>query len=362
MATIYDVAKRAGVSAKTVSRVLNGDAPVARKTRDAVEKAMAELEYIPSTAARSIKSQKSGLIGLVTGAISTAAETPDHAGLPEIHIVQGAQAVFEGSGKTLLISDTGGKSDRVPHLIRTFRQHRVEGLLYVADHHKQVDLHFPQGAMKVVLVNCLDSQGLPAVLPDDQNGQYELTKRVVKAGHRRIAYLTLGRSQLATKLRLKGFQAALKEGGVTFDPELVAPTEIFGSPGEHQMIWDALDRFLRHKNPPTVICCGNDRLAMAVYGILRDRGVSVPDQVSVVGYDDHRLVSETLYPALTTAELPYNAMGARAAHLLLDMISNPEVAVPQAPVLVNGKVVERDSLRPPALSGQLYDLKGRMRP
>ena len=362
MATIYDVAKLAGVSPKTVSRVLNSDAPVAKKTRDAVEKAMVDLEYIPSTAARSIKSQKSGLIGLVTGAISSSTDAPAHAGLPEINLVQGAQSVFEGAGKTLLISDTGGKSERVPHLIRTFRQHRVEGLLFVADHHRKVDLGTNQGDVKVVLVNCLDDQGTPAVLPDDENGQLGLTRKVVAAGHTRIAYLTLAPTQLATKLRLKGFKTALSEGGIAFDPDLVASTDLFGTPGEHQLIWDALDRFLRRDNPPTVICCGNDRLAMAVYGILRDRGITVPDQISVVGYDDHRLVSETLYPGLTTAELPYTAMGARAAHLLLDIISNADTVVPTEPILVGGQVVERGSLKAPARNAQIYDLKGRIRP
>lgn len=359
MASIYDVAKRAGVSPKTVSRVLNNDAPVAQKTREAVERAMAELEYFPSFAARSIKSQKSGLIGLITGAISTVADRPADAGLPEIHIVQGAQNVFEASGKTLLISDTGGKSERVPHLIRTFRQHRVEGLLYVADHFKRVDLDLPEGAMKVVLVNCIDDRGTPAVVPDDESGQLALTRKVVQAGHRRIAYLTLGRAILATKARVAGYRRALEEGGIAFDPELVAASELYGTKGEHQLIWDALDRFLTHLNPPTAICCGNDRLAMAVYGILRDRGVSVPDQISVVGYDDHRLVSETLFPALTTAELPYNAMGARAADLLLSMISQPETATPMQPVYVRGQTVERASLKAPPLEGYVYQLKGR---
>ncbi len=362
MANIYDVAKLAGVSPKTVSRVLNGDAPVAEKTRKAVNEAMAELEYIPSSAARSIKSQKSGLIGLITGAISTKTDQLTHAGLPEINLVQGAQAVFENAGKTLLISDTGGNSERVPHLIRTFRQHRVEGLLYVADHHKQIDIAANTDSMNVVLVNCLDEKGTPAVVPDDENGQLALTRKVVAAGHKNIAYLTLSPTQIATKLRLDGFKTALAEAGITYDPSLVIPVDLFGSQGEHQLIWDALDKFLRRDTPPTAICCGNDRLAMAVYGILRDRGVSVPDQISVVGYDDHKLVSETLYPALTTAELPYAAMGARAAHLLLNLISNTQIPDFETPILVNGQVVERGSLQAPAQNAQVYNLNGRIRP
>ncbi|MEM9341645.1 MAG: LacI family DNA-binding transcriptional regulator [Pseudomonadota bacterium] len=347
MATIYDVAKRAGVSPKTVSRVLNKDAPVSAKTRDAVAQAMDTLGYVPSHAARSMKSNKSGLIGLITGAISSADEISVAAGLPDLLIVQGAQSVIERSNKTLLISDTGGRLDNVPDLVRTFQEHRVEGILYVADFHKPLELTLPATqAVPTVLVNCFDQHGTPAVVPDDEGGQYTLTKSVLDAGHRRIAYLTLAPGQEATRLRLQGFRRALSDAGIPFDPSLVRATDLFGTPGEHELISDALDTFFAGDAPPTVICCGNDRLAMAVYGILRRRGIAVPEDVSVVGYDDHRLISETLYPALTTAELPYGAMGARAAQVLLDLLSG--TAPPDETIIVRGDVKHRGSLVTPA--------------
>lgn len=360
MATIYDVAKKAGVSPKTVSRVLNQDAPVSQKTREAVTAAMNALGYVPSHAARSMKSSKSGLIGLVTGAISNADEAVSPAGLPELFIVQGAQAIIETSGKTLLISDTGGRADRVPALIRTFQEHRVEGILYVADFHKPLDFALPGENIQKVLINCFDDSSTPAVVPDDEGGQYDLTREVVAAGHRRIAYLTLAPGMVATKLRLAGFRAALEEAGIEHDPELVMATDLFGSPGEHQLIWDAIEKFFALDNPPTAICCGNDRLAMAVYGILRKRGIAVPEEVSVVGYDDHRLISETLFPALTTAELPYSAMGARAAQLLLDLLSDPAKPLPAAPIRISGQVQRRGSLvRPGQMQGNVINLNGR---
>ena len=313
MATIYDVAKHAGVSPKTVSRVLNKDAPVSEQTRKAVAAAMQELGYVPSHAARTMKSNKSGLIGLITGAISNADEISTASGLPDLLIVQGAQKIIENSNKTLLVSNTGGRLDRVPDLVRTFHAHRVEGILYFADYHKPLNFAFPGPSVPKVLLNCFDDTGTPAVVPDDEGGQYALTKSVIAQGHRRIAYLTLAQGQKATSLRLAGFRRALAEGGMEFNSNLVKSTDLFGTPGERQLIWDALDKFFAEDEPPTAICCGNDRLAMAVYSIPRSRGVAVPEQVSVVGYDDHRLISETLYPALTTAELPYSAMGARRA-------------------------------------------------
>ena len=109
MATIYDVAALAKVSAKTVSRVLNGDAPVSRETREAIEAAIAELGFVPSNAARMMRSQRSGLIGLITGAISMSPEPTQPAGLPELFIVQGIQRALEPSGMTVMIADTGGR-------------------------------------------------------------------------------------------------------------------------------------------------------------------------------------------------------------------------------------------------------------
>ncbi len=360
VATIYDVAKAAGVSPKTVSRVLNGDAPVSQKTREAVQTAIAELGFVPSHAARSMKSNRSGLVGLITGAISNADEVASHAGLPELQIVQGAQSIISASGKTLLISDTGGRLDRVPDLVRTFQEHRVEGILYVADFHKPLEVTLPGKGIRKVLVNCFDDAGTPAVVPDDEAGQYALTKSVLAAGHRRIAYLTLAEGQEATRLRRFGFRRALEEAGIAYDPTLVRATDLFGRPGEHQLIWDALDQFFDRADPPTVLLCGNDRLAMAVYGILRKRGISVPEQVSVVGYDDHRLIAETLYPSLTTAELPYRAMGARAAQWLLDLIADPAAPDASEPARVSGQVHLRDSLvAPSAQHDNIINLKGR---
>ncbi|MEM1429270.1 MAG: LacI family DNA-binding transcriptional regulator [Pseudomonadota bacterium] len=361
MATIYDVAKRAGVSPKTVSRVLNGDAPVSKDTRESVIAAIEALGYVPSHAARSMKSHRSNLIGLITGAISSADEVARPAGLPELFIVQSAQAVIETSGKTLLISDTGGRVDRVPSLVRTFQEHRVEGLLYVAEFHKPVEAHLPVNGLPTVLVNCFDERGTPAVLPDDEGGQYALTRAVVDAGHRKIAYLTLAPAMEATRLRMKGYRAALEEAGIAFDPSLVHPTDLFGTPGEHQLVWDAIDVLLDRPDRPTAICCGNDRLAMSVYGILRKRGVAVPEEMSVVGFDDHRLISEGLYPPLTTAALPYNAMGARAAQTLLDRLANPDMAVAPDPIRISGQVQHRESLVAPQPHNQdnVIDLTGR---
>lgn len=342
MATIYDVAKAAGVSPKTVSRVLNGDAPVNERTRKAVQKAINDLGYVPSSAARAMRSNRSGLIGLITGAISVSPQIIEN-GLPDLLIVQGIQRVIEGAGKTLLISDTGGRTERVATLMRTFREHRVEGLIYVADHHQQVSLPPLSTTTKLVLANCYDDKDTPSVLPNDYQGQKLLVAELIAKGHRRIAYLTFDEQMDATQLRSLGYRDALGDANIDYDPALVISADPNSPETEAQLLWDAIDRLMTLETPPSVICCANDRMAMLAYGILRSRGLSLPGDISVAGYDNHRLISETLFPPLTTVELAYGAIGARAAQLLLALINDESVPQPN-PQLVGGPVIWRESV------------------
>ena len=343
MTTIYDVARASNVSPKTVSRVLNGDAPVKQETRDAVEAAIRRLGFVPSSAARTMRSNRSGLVGVVTGAISFAPQQVADAGMPEIFIVQGLQRRMESAGKTLLISDTGGHSDRVPELIRTFTEHRVEGLIYVAAYHQAVTLPEPPKGIRLVLVNCFDDRGTPAVVPDDRDGQRRLVGDVAARGHRRIAYLTLAPSLIATALRTEGYRQALADAGIPFDPALVASGEDSDEEDGADVMRREVRRMLALPEPPTVFCCGNDRMAIRLYGVLRSEGCRIPDEVSVAGYDNYRLIAETLFPPLTTVELPYAAMGERGADRLLSLIDDGGGRA-GGPENVAGDVAWRDSV------------------
>lgn len=344
MATIYDVAREAGVSPKTVSRVLNGDAPVGKETRAKVEAAIAKLDFVLSHAARTMRSQRSGLIGIITGAISASPGLGEPAGLPEIQIVQGAQRYFAQESLTTLISDTGGRPERVPELVQILLEHRVEGLLYVADYHKKVAFPVRSARNRVVLVNCFDDDETPAILPDDEGGQHSLVKGLIARGHTRIGYLTLPEHQEAQPLRLAGYRRALADAGITFDPALTIAAALMDPFHEYDLLWDALDRLLTLAEPPTVICCANDKMAMRVYGLLRDRGVRIPEQMSVAGYDDYRIIAEHLHPGLATVVLPYETMGARAAQRLLRIIRGQTEPSETSTELVSGPPVWRDSV------------------
>ena len=340
MATIYDVAAHAGVSPKTVSRVLNGDAPVSEPTRRKVEAAIAALGYIPSSAARTMRASRSGLIGVITGAISRTGEAFRVHGLPDMFLIKGIQQRVSAAGKTLMIADLDQQPDRIAPLIRTFMEHRAEGILYVAEYHQEVVL--PEIALRcpMVLVNCFDQAGTPAVLPDDEQGQYDLVRRILTAGHRRIAYVSLQPEIEATRLRVAGYRRALADAGVPFDADLIQT----GYPdwrNDSDSLLAAIVRLLALPQPPSVICCGNDEMAVRVYGILRTRGICVPEQISVAGYDNHSAIAETLFPPLTSTELPYLQMGALAADMLFEGI---EQNSRHGAVKVSGATIWRQSV------------------
>lgn len=344
MATIYDVAAYAGVSPKTVSRVINGDAPVSDKTRSKVETAITALGYIPSSAARIMRSHRSGLVGLITGAISRTGENTGGHGIPDMFLIKGIQQRIRAQGKILMIADIDnkpGQPGQMEPLIRTFMEHRAEGILYVAGFHQEVLLPEVPNRCPMVLVNCFDLAGTPSVLPDDEAGQYGLVRRIIQSGHKRIAYVTLQPGVEATRLRLAGYRRALADADIVFDPDLVQTGYPDFSNDSGSLI-SAILKLLSLPLPPTVICCGNDEMAVRVYGILRTRGVRVPEQVSVAGYDNHSAIAETLFPPLTSTELPYLRMGAMAADLLFRHIEHPVGAV--QPVKVVGETIWRQSV------------------
>ena len=341
--TIYDVAKLANVSPKTVSRVLNNDAPVGKETRKKVEAAIAELGYVRSNAARMMRSTHSGIIGLITDAITFGEDHDQVTGLSNMLILQGIQSIITNGSKKLMIADIGAGNDKTDDLIKTFLEYRVEGLIYVTHTHKNIaPLNVP-ATTPLVLANCVDEQNTQAFVPDDKKGQYELVKKLIQFGHRRIGYITLPTSKIATQLRLQGYRQAHDEAGLNIDEALIASKHAETFKYDTAQLWHAVEKLLNLPNPPTVLCCGNDRLAADVFKLLRSASYNVPDDISVAGYDNHRTVAETLDPPLSTVELAYNEIGIRSANHLLSMIKG-ETSQQVNPVRIPGPLAWRKSV------------------
>jgi LacI family transcriptional regulator len=311
VATIHDVADKAGVSIKTVSRVMNGTVAVSDKTRRRVEQAIAALEFAPSAAARSLRGVPAGLVAVIADKITT---TPD-----SFEIIKGIQQVCEQQGKILLIGEAGGNPETIHSLIGSFREHRVEAILFATQSHRQVVIEPLFGNTPVALANCYEPDPrFMQIVPDDEGGGYEAARIVLEAGHREIAFLQLVPGMDATELRQRGFQRAMREYGAVPNPAWMLHGAETTSGDEFAHLSDALDRLFEGDRRPTAILCGNDKMAMRVIFLLQSRQLRVPEQVSVVGFDDFRLISEALHPGLTTVSLPYREIGEMSARYALD--------------------------------------------
>lgn len=345
MATIFDVAQLAGVSIKTVSRVVNREANIRPETIEKVNKAIEMLAYEPHRGARLMRSAKSGLIGIVTGLFSAVDQSPTTAGLSDVHLLRGANRACREAGKTLLMADIGGDPDAVFDLLATFASHRVEGVIYVAPYHQQVALPKPRGT-PLVLANCFDVSNTPAVLPDDALGQDRAVEHLARLGHRRIAYVGLHEDMVAGRLRKAAFSAACARLGLAASdcPARVGAT--MDKLGLFDPLPAVLDELLRQPNRPTALCVGNDVMAVHAIRHLESRGLRLPQDMSLMGFDNDPVLCDNVRPRLSTVVLPYERMGSEAVSLLLAMIQGRAAEVSR-PVLVAGDVIDRESATPP---------------
>jgi LacI family transcriptional regulator len=333
MSTINDVAKLANVSVKTVSRILTGQTNVSDKIRAQVEVAMKTLEYYPSAAATALRKQTSGIVSLITDNLTT---TPD-----SFEIVAGVQSICEKQGKMLLIGETGGNAKSFSRVAEDFRRHRAEAIIYATFFHKQVHINESFNRCPLILVNCFEENlRHTTILPDDESGGYAAANMLIKAGHKRICHLTLHLDMPAAKLRFKGYQDALKDAGISYDENLVRLGVTANTKDEFVNMPQLLESIFDLDVPPTAIMCGNDKMAMRVYMLVRRMGYRIPEDVSIMGYDNYSMIAENLLPQLTTIQLPYFQMGAKAAELAVNGNTSPEI------YKVVGDLILRDSVLP----------------
>lgn len=311
MATIRDVAERAGISVKTVSRFLSGYPGISPKTTEKIERAAEELEYFPSAAARTLRGHSTDIVSLIAENLTTT---------PFSHeIVQGIQSVCESRGKLLLIGEARESESAFGRLADRFRQQRTEAIIKATFYHKPVEVRQRFEQCPLVLVNCFESSGrFCSVLPDDEQGSYDLTRFLLDRGHTRIANITLPTSLIATQLRQQGFERAMSEAGAEIEPNWIVHPQRLKPAEDLEWLRAVLNILLESRSPPSAIMCGNDKMALRVIMQLLSRGVSIPEDMTIVGFDDFKVISENITPALTTASLPYFRMGQRAAEIAID--------------------------------------------
>ncbi|PDT80229.1 LacI family DNA-binding transcriptional regulator [Sinorhizobium sp. BJ1] len=336
MVSIVSVAKAAGVSNKTVSRVINGEPHVTEDTRERVEKAIRDLGYIPNMAARQIRSSRSNTFGIITDYVSTTPYSVD--------IVRGIQDWANTHGKSILMANTGGLPEREAEIWKMFQSHRIDGVLYVTMYHRVVDPEAGDVSIPTVMINCRPqtSELLPSIEPDDFQGARDLTRYLLERGHRRIGYIRLNPILLGAQLRLDAFRRTVKEFGLG-ESNLSIRLGMEGPVGaEENYVFAAATEMLQQKDRPTAIMSGNDEMAIQIYIAALTLGLRIPQDVSIVGFDDFRTVSLALKPELTTAALPYYDLGFQGAEWLNSVIAEEKVRASRR--VVSCKLVERTSV------------------
>jgi len=347
--TLKDVAQAAGVSVTTVSVVLNDrheGVRVPDATRRRVQQAAEDLGYRPNILARSLRTQETRTIGFVSDEVTT---TPF-----AVSMLAAAQDEAARRGYLLFVVNLGANAPLAlqEQAIEQLVQQQVGHFVYGCMYHRVVDppLGLPADA---VFLNCEASGGRHrSIVPDDRQGAYEVVNELIDAGHRRIAFLDDHRHPPASGLRFEGFRAALAEHGLDYEPDLHLETTPFVRGGLVLSDLIALPADRR----PTAVFCYNDRIAMGAYRAARTAGLRVPDDLSIVGFDDQEFIASELDPPLTTVRLPHQEMGRLAIQLVLDEPG----ALDGAPgadgslIKIPGELVRRDSVAKPRAAAQRH--------
>lgn len=336
--TIKDVAAKAGVSITTVSHVLN-DVPGLRvnpDTRDRVLETAKNLGYLPNGVAQSLRTQRSNMIGVVGDEIIT---TPFAGGL-----ILGAQEVALSKNSVLFVVSSGYRRDLENREIEELLRRQVDGILYASMYHRKAELPELLRSVPSVFMNAeCTTPGVPWVAPDEVGGGWDAADTLLRAGHKRVGFVNNTDEIPASVGRLQGFRERLALEGLPEDHLSVA-TAKDDPAGGYIAVMELLTRDPR----PTGIFCFNDRMAMGAYRAAAEMGLRIPDDLSIVGFDNQEYVADGLFPGLTTIELAHYEMGVRAAEQLFLLIEGKEVE-PEASLL-RGAVVTRDSVSaPPSL-------------
>jgi LacI family transcriptional regulator len=330
--TLRDVAERAGVHQATASRALNPALPgrVNAATARRVEQAARELGYTPDPTARSLRTRRSGVVGVVV---------PDLANPVLPPIVRGVERVLWGAGLACLLADTDNDPEREAVHVAELRSRRCEGLIVATATRTSPTVTGLVGAeLPTVLVTReIDAGGLPFVAADDAAGVEAVVAHLAQLGHERIAHVTGPLDLSTTVTRLQAFRRALGRAGLAADAPVVHGDAFTTAAGER-----ATEALLRDGHGVTAIAAGNDMIALGAIAALARAGLRCPQDVSVTGHNDMPLVA-SVDPPLTTVAIPQDEIGAAAARLLLERIDADGGADDARRLLLPTRLVVRGS-------------------
>ena len=313
MPTISDVARKAGVSKTTVSRVLNHPELVNEETKLRVRSVMEELSYAPSILAQGMRAQRTRSFGVVI---------PDFKNLAYAELLENIEIAARHHGYTVIMCSTEIDPEREKEYINKLIQRQVDGLIMCWYKSVSENRDFLTKLAKKLPVVIMDqpSQGLPlsSVYTDGYKGIGRLTRHLIQCGHSKIGIIRSLTKYPVGNSRYEGYLAALQEGGIGFDQDLVVKSE-WTSTGAAE----ATERLLQ-RSDPTAIIAVTDLMALGVLKCLIDNGYRVPEEIAVAGFDDISF-SSLISPRLTTVAQPFDRMAWEATEQLIRRIENRHV-------------------------------------
>jgi LacI family transcriptional regulator len=319
--TIKDVARLSGVSSMTVSRVINGSERVSPETRQRVERAIAELGYVPSRLARGLIRQKTGTLALIV---------PDVANPFFTLIVRGAEDVARRAGYRMILADTRADLTIERDVIEEMLAHRVDGIMIapVSDRSKGHLQRLERYGVEFVLIDRTVS-GIESdvVTGDNVGGARRLVEHLISLGHRRIGFITESADVSTARDRRDGHEAALAGAGLPYDSNLIVYSTV-DPPGG----FEGMRRLLELDEPPTAVFTVNNLVALGAIEAVRAHELEVPDDIALVCFDDIEYASR-LYPFLTVMAQPAETLGRLGTQLLLERIEGRAPEQPRVVVL-----------------------------
>jgi LacI family transcriptional regulator len=328
--TLADIAHTIGVTKMTVSNVINNRPGVSQATRLRVLEAIAETEYVVNVAARGLAGGRTNLIGMVVPRL----------GWPFVsEVVTGASSVAEAAGFDVAVFSTSDDREREKERVSLLRT-LADGVLLVLPHTNEKQLGMlERSGVPVVTVATF---GTYRVWADSYHGAVLATEHLLDLGHRRIAHiagpehLTVGREDVLE--RIKGYQDTLERAGIPFDPNLLVQGEFTRAGG-----YSATQHLMQRQNPPSAIFASNDQSAFGALEAARELNIRVPEDLSIIGFDDIPAATVT-HPPLTTIRQPLQEIGERAMRMLLELMNHQNVLSRE--ILLPTSLVVRQSTTP----------------
>ncbi|OMS48341.1 LacI family DNA-binding transcriptional regulator [Burkholderia pseudomallei] len=343
MATIKDVAAIAGVSFTTVSHVVNNSRPVSADVRAKVERAIRELNYVPSAVARSLKARSTATIGLVV---------PNSTNPYFAELARGIEDQCALSGYCVFLCNSDDDPEKQRNYLRVLQEKRIDGLIIASAGQKRrlEGLTIAAGGDAAALATTLadtreplvvvdrNIEGLPADLVqiDHERGAYLATRHLLELGHAKIGCITGAVSTAVSAMRVHGFIRAMAERGIDIVPGAIAESDFSCMGGYHAAVrlFDSVR--------PSAIFAGNDLMGLGALRAAAERGIRVPADCSIIGFDDIEL-SRYTYPALSTVGQSVRALGEMAAQTLIERIGGGASGAPQRRRVVSPRLVLRES-------------------